>query len=101
MCFVRHWMVVLFLPPVAVHAFFHVIATFRVLCYITCRPPVFSFGISVMEYMGFTSEVLPIMSIHAVCFVVIFSKGAPFGLKVKHMEVGVFGHLVNELNFDF
>jgi hypothetical protein len=93
-------MVIFFFPPMTVHAVFHVIATFGVLCYIACRPPVFSFGTSVMEYMGFASEVLPIMSIYAVCFMVIFSEWTPFGFEVKHMEVGVFGHLVNELNFD-
>jgi hypothetical protein len=100
MCFVRHWMVILLFPPMTIHAVFHVVATFGVLGYIACRSPVFSFGISVMEYVGFAPEVLPVMSIHAVCLVVIFSEGAPFGFEVKHMEVGVFGHLVNELNFD-
>jgi hypothetical protein len=93
-------MVVFFFPPMTIHAVFHVVATFGVLGYVTCRSPIFSFGISVMKYMGFASEVLPIMSIHAVCFVVIFSEGTPLSLEVKHVEVGVFGHLMNEFNFD-
>lgn len=44
----------------------------------------------VVEKMGFAAEILPVMSVDAFCFVmVLVLEGAPLGLEVEHVKMGV------------
>ena len=46
--------------------------------------------------LGLSSKVLPVMSIVALCFIVLFIERAPFSFKVKHVEVCIFLHKMDD-----
>ncbi len=63
--------------------------------------PVLAFFCRVIEEMGFSSEILPIMSIYTLAprmNMLLVRVGAPDGLEVEDIKVIVFLHLIEEVN---
>lgn len=55
----------------------------------------------VVKKLRFPSKVLPVVCIITLCLVVFLVEWAPFSLKVKHVKVKVFFHVVNDSSFNF
>lgn len=88
-------MVLLFLPAMAAFAACLLWAPFMILRNEgTWLPVITDLVCIVVENIWLPSEVLPIVRIDALCFVVLLVEGAPFGFEIKHVKVGVLGHLV-------
>ena len=63
--------------------------------------PVLAFFCRVIEEVGFSSEILPVMSIYTVTprmNMLLVRVGAPDGLEVEDIKVIVFLHLIEEIN---
>lgn len=64
--------------------------------------PVFAHLHWVIKYGGLSSIVLPIVCVHAnISFMVIFTIGTPYGLKVKDIEVHIGLELLDKLYWEF
>lgn len=50
--------------------------------------------------MGFSPEVLPVVSVFTECLVVLCIVRTPFSFEIVHVEVKVFVHLVDQSGFD-
>lgn len=61
---------------------------------ITSLPIFTEFKRTVPKEMGFTPEVLPVMSIHALSFVMLMVKGTPFSFEVEHKEFPITRYFV-------
>jgi hypothetical protein len=94
--FIDKRMILLLFPTVRVLATCHAFASLVVFGNEYFRPPVIAHDWRVIgKYAGFTSEVLPIMSIHTKSFVVLFIKWTKLSFVKIHEEVCVFLHVVN------
>lgn len=53
------------------------------------------------ENVRLSSKVLPVVSIDTLSLIVLFIEWAPFCLKVKHIKISIFFHLMNKSGFEF
>lgn len=94
---VERRMVLLFLPSMATFAARLLRTPFMILCNESARLPILADLVStIVENIRFPSKVLPVVSIHALRFVVLLIEGTPLCLEVEHVEVGILGHLVDQ-----
>mmetsp|Transcript_7054 Transcript_7054/g.5302 ORF Transcript_7054/g.5302 Transcript_7054/m.5302 type:complete len:284 (-) Transcript_7054:950-1801(-) len=89
------WMILLFFPPMRMLAS---ILQFASVC--VGRDKIFCFPVgalilAIVEQMWLSAEVLPVVGVVALGLVVFLVEGAPFGLEVEHVEVGVLLHEVD------
>ena len=95
--FVKHWMVFLLFPPVAAFASRLILASFMILGNKSTRLPIFTDLVRIiLKDIRLTSKVLPIVRIYALCLVVVLIERTPFCLEIKHIEVSILLHVVNQ-----
>ena len=84
-------------PAVAVTTVRHQVAPLCVLTNECTRLPVLAhLRAVIVEEVGFSPEVLPVVCIQAETLIVFFVQGAPLRLEVKHVKVLVFGQRVEQ-----
>lgn len=94
---INHGMEDLLFPTVVLAAVGLKLAAFLILAYeISSLPLLTNFERVVLEEVGLSSEVLPVVSVHALSLVVFCVVGTPFGLEVEHVKFLVPGHLVDQ-----
>ena len=96
---IKQWVVLLLLPPMAVRTARLLLASLMILSYERPRLPIGAELSFVRELTWFTSKVLVIMSVHALCLVVIVVKWAPFSFEVEHIEICISLHMMNKAHF--
>ena len=95
-------MILLFFPSMTVLTTCHIRAALMVLgneC--SCFPIWTNSRAAVVENVWFSSIVLPIVSVDTLSFVMLFIEWAPFSFKIKHVEIFIFFHLVNQSHLEF
>ena len=98
LCFIYHWMKLLFFPPMTIGALLKSLATFLVACDKCATLPIFAkFGI-IFKQIRFSSEILEIVCIHTLSFIMIMIEGTPFCLKVKDEKVIILVGLEQVMN---
>jgi len=91
------WVVIVFLPPVTIltrslkHATFFVLANES-----ACLPICTQHQCIIIEQIGLSPEVLPVVSVVTLGLIVLLVERAPLSLEVEHIEVGIFLHKVND-----
>lgn len=101
-CLVEVGMVLLLLPAVAVLTRTHLVAALVVLSNEGLLLPVRAQDVGVVpKYSWVPAEVLVVVGVWAVGLVVLTVERAPLGFVVKHEEVGVSIHHVNQADFQF
>lgn len=91
----------LFLPAVEFGAKALQLAALLVLADEVAGLPLLAHGVGVIvEQMGLAAKVLPVMRVNALRLVMLLVVGAPLSLEVKHVELLLPGHLVDERRFD-
>ena len=93
---IEHRVILLLLPPVAILTTGLVWATFRILGDEETGFPMRAQLVRVLENVGFSSEVLPIMRINALGLIVLFVVRAPLGFEVVNPEVVVTIHRMDK-----
>ena len=77
-----------------------VLAPFNVLCDESSWLPVVAYFVAlVLEDIWFPSKVLPIVCINTLSLIMFLIKRTPLSLEVKHIEIAIFLHLVNQPGF--
>ncbi len=66
----------------------------------TSLPILTEFLLIIVENLRFSSKILKVMSIVTLSFVVFLVKWTPFSLEIKHVEVLVLGHIMNDSSLD-
>jgi hypothetical protein len=66
----------------------------------TWLPIVTSFVALIIENIGLSPEVLPVMSINTLSFVMLLVEWTPLSLEVKHIKIYVFFHLMDQSCFE-
>lgn len=95
--FVEHGMVLLFFPSMAAGAACLLGATFVVFSYECAWLPILTNLVRIVVVdVGLSSEVLPIVRIHALRLVVLLVEWAPLSLEIEHVKVCILGHFVDE-----
>lgn len=90
-------MVVLLFPSVTTLTASHICTAILIFSYKGTSLPVFAeFVAIVCEDVGFASEVLPIVVVHALCLVVLLVERAALSFEVEHIEIRIFLHLVDQ-----
>jgi hypothetical protein len=89
-------MVLLFFPPMTLLAWSLERTSFFIVANESLSFPVLT-GLEciVIKYLGFPSEVLPVVGIITLGLVVVFVEGTPLSLEVEHVEVRVLVHEVD------
>ena len=100
-CFVDQGVVHLLFPAVGLGAVaLEGAAVFVAADEVASLPLVAEFEWGVAKEVGFAAEVLPVVGVEALGFVVLVGEGAPFGFEVKHEELFILGHLVDQRGLD-
>ena len=93
-------MILLLFPTVAILAASLVLTALMIFSYEGSWLPIRAYlHTIIIEYVWFTSEILPIMSIHTLCFVMFLVKWTPFSFEIKHPKVIIFLHVMNQSSF--
>lgn len=96
-CLVDHGVEDLLLPAVVLAAVRLQLAALLILAYEVARLPLLTdFKRIVLEKVRLPAEVLPVVGIHALGLVVFCVIWAPFSFEVKHIELLVAGHFVDQ-----
>jgi len=99
--FIHQRVIFLFFPALTMWTAAHSLATLVVFCNESARRPRCTYLSVVNKKVGFSPEILPVMSINTLGFIVVFVVGAPLCLKVEHVKVLVLVHLVDESGLEF
>ena len=91
------WMVLLLLPAVRLGAAVLVAAAVGVLSDEVFSLPVLAKVRLVSIVLGFTAKILPIVGIDAQLFIVLIGERAPGCLKVKHVEISIRLHAMQQI----
>jgi hypothetical protein len=88
-CLVNQWMKLLFLPPMTVWTFFEPLASLLIACDECATLPVRAKFSLIPKKIRFSSEILKIVSVHALSFVVFMVVRAPFGFEKENVKVEI------------
>ena len=94
---IHQWMIILLFPSMTMLAASHILATISILCNKSSSSPILAkMFVIILKDIRFSSKILPIMTIHALRFVVIFVKWTKLSFIVIHIEICIFCHLVDD-----
>jgi len=88
-CLVNQWMKLLFLPPMTVWTFFESLASLLIACDECATLPIHAKFSLIPKKIRFSSEILKIVSVHALSFVVFMVVRAPFGFEKENVKVEI------------
>jgi hypothetical protein len=89
--------ILLFLPPMTLQASSLELAPFLILAdESACLPVGAQLWWSVVKQIRLPSEVLPIVRVVTQCLVVVIVEGTPFCFEIKHEEVSIFAHYMDQ-----
>lgn len=95
--FIERRMVLLLFPAVALRTVAHLLASLVILCDENVRPPAAASDVAVvLEELRVPAKVLVVVGVGALGFVVLLVEGTPLGLVVKHEEIGVSFHVMDQ-----
>lgn len=93
LCFIVMRMKVLFFPSMTIRTSCLKNTTFLILTNECSSLPILTKLLRIIiKDMGFSSKILPIVSINTQSFVMFFIRWTPFSFKIKHIEVCIFLH---------
>jgi len=93
-------MVLLFLPTMAMLASSFINTTVLIMAQEYIRLPIGTRNIIVFKELWFSPKILPVVSIHTLCFIVIKVKWAPYSFEMKNKKFFILWVFMNELNSD-
>lgn len=100
--FVVLWVILLFLPSMTLKASVFILAAIFVAADKLSRSPIRTLLFRVLIKLRLSPKVLPVVCIHTnISLMLTFIVRAPYWLEMEHIEVYVFGKLINEFHWNF
>ena len=94
--FIEDRMILLLFPSVAALAACLILAAFMIFGNESTGFPILAdFLARIIEDIRLSSKILPIVSIYALCLIMLLVERAPLCLEIEHIEVSILRHIVN------